>query len=210
MGKPLLAYTAESALRARLLSCVVSTEDEEVAEVGRQCDYFGEVEGQTTYSCTLSDGRHVHGHDFLQGQWTWRYHPWKPWVRCAQLQAKSLIYDNVTVVIVDEPGQDRFYLLCLETTLSSLQLIRRWRRRHWIEFVFRVLKHLLTTESCQAHSENTYYVYLEGGMFDGEFHAVLHFTGDLQRPPAMEAIIFSLKHYWRFVGIESLELQTLS
>jgi CMP-N-acetylneuraminic acid synthetase len=74
MGKPLLAYTAESALRACLFSCVVSTEDEEVAEIGRQCDYFGEVEGQTTYSCTLADGRHVHGHDFLQGQWTWRDH----------------------------------------------------------------------------------------------------------------------------------------
>jgi hypothetical protein len=26
----------------------------------------------------------------------------------------------------------------------------------------------------------------------------------------MEAIIFSLKHYWRFVDVEALELQALS
>lgn len=37
-GKPLLAYTAEAALRAQNLSRVVlTTEDEEIAETGRQC-----------------------------------------------------------------------------------------------------------------------------------------------------------------------------
>lgn len=37
-GKPLLAYTAEAALQAKNLSKVVlSTEDEEIAEVGRNC-----------------------------------------------------------------------------------------------------------------------------------------------------------------------------
>ena len=37
-GKPLLAYTAEAALAARLLTRVIlSTDDEEIAEVGRAC-----------------------------------------------------------------------------------------------------------------------------------------------------------------------------
>ena len=37
-GKPLLQYTAETALAAKLLTRVIlSTEDEEIAEVGRQC-----------------------------------------------------------------------------------------------------------------------------------------------------------------------------
>lgn len=37
-GRPLLAYTAEAALGARLLSRVVlSTEDEEIAKIGRRC-----------------------------------------------------------------------------------------------------------------------------------------------------------------------------
>ncbi len=38
LGKPLLAYTAEAALAARRLSRVIlSTDDEEIAEVGRRC-----------------------------------------------------------------------------------------------------------------------------------------------------------------------------
>jgi CMP-N,N'-diacetyllegionaminic acid synthase len=38
LGKPLLAYTAEAALAAkRLTRTVVSTEDEEIARVGREC-----------------------------------------------------------------------------------------------------------------------------------------------------------------------------
>ncbi len=37
-GKPLLVYTAESALRAKKLTRVIlSTEDEEIAEIGKQC-----------------------------------------------------------------------------------------------------------------------------------------------------------------------------
>ncbi|MGB7201840.1 MAG: acylneuraminate cytidylyltransferase family protein [Pyrinomonadaceae bacterium] len=37
-GKPLLAYTAESALRSKLLSKVVlSTDDNEIAEIGKSC-----------------------------------------------------------------------------------------------------------------------------------------------------------------------------
>jgi hypothetical protein len=81
-------------------------------------------------------------------------------VRYARLRAQSPTYGAVTVVIVDEPGQDRFYLLCLETTMSAPQLIRRWRRRNWIEFVFRTLKHLLATEACQVSSEDAYYGHL--------------------------------------------------
>lgn len=38
MGKPLLAYTAEAALSAkRLTRVILSTEDEEIARIGRQC-----------------------------------------------------------------------------------------------------------------------------------------------------------------------------
>jgi hypothetical protein len=92
------------------------------------------VEGRATYTFTLADGRQVKGHDLLEGAWPWREHPWEPRVRYMRLRALSPTYGEVTVVIVDEPGQDRFYLLCLETTLSGPQLIRRWRRRHWIEF----------------------------------------------------------------------------
>jgi DDE superfamily endonuclease len=167
------------------------------------------VEGKSTYNYTLADGRQVKGHDLLEAAWPWREHPWEPRVRYMRLRASSPTYGEVTVVIVDEPRQDRFYLLCLETTLSGPQLIRRWRRRHWIEFVFRVLKHLLATEACQVHSEDAYYGHLVLRLIAS---FVLFYTSRVicKGCLTMEEIIFSLKHYWRFVDMEPLELQALS
>jgi len=88
------------------------------------------VEGKVSYTFTLADGRHVNGHDLLEGQWSWRSHHWRPAVCYVRLQATSPTYGAVTVVIVDEHGKDRYYLLGLETALSGPVLIRRWRRRH--------------------------------------------------------------------------------
>ena len=109
------------------------------------------VEGKQSYIFTLANGHKVKGHDLIEGKmWQWRQSPWEPGVYYVRLRATSPTYGQVTIVIVDEPGQDRFYLLCLETTLSAPQLIRRWRRRTWIEFVFRTLKHLLAAEACHT------------------------------------------------------------
>jgi hypothetical protein len=168
------------------------------------------VEGKKSYVFTLADGQKVTGCDLIQGEvWRWRQHPWEAGVRYVRLRATSPTYGQVTVVIVDEPGQDRFYLLCVETTLSAPQLIRRWRRRHWIEFVFRTLKHLLATESCQVHSEDAYYGHLVLRLMAS---FVLFYTSRVicKGRLTMEEIIFSLKHYWRFVDLEALELQSLS
>jgi hypothetical protein len=158
----------------------------------------------------LGDGRQIKGQNLVEDEaWSWREHPWEPRVRYVRLRATSPIYGKVTVVIVDEPGQDRFYLLCLETERSAPQLIRRWRRRTWIEFVFRTLKHLLATEACQVHSEDAYYGHLVLRLM-GSF--VLFYTSRVicKGRLTMEAIIFSLKHYWRFVDLEPLGLQALS
>ena len=95
-----------------------------------------------------------------------------------RLRATSPTYSQVTIVIVDEPGQDRFSVLCLETSLSAPQLIRRWRRRNWIEVVFRTLKHLLATEAWQVHNEDAYYGYLVLRLMAS---FVLHVAGHLQR-----------------------------
>jgi hypothetical protein len=168
------------------------------------------VEGKASYCFTLADGRQIKGHDLIEGKgWRWHQHPWEAGVRYVRLRATSPTYGQVTVVIVDEPGQDRFYLVCLETERSAPQLIRRWRRRSWIEHCFRTLKHLLATGACQVHSEDAYYG-----------HLVLRLLGCLvlfyasrvicKGRMTMEEMIFSLKHYWRFVDSEALELQALS
>src|SRR3954468_10956101 len=88
-------------------------------------------------------------------------------------------------------------------------VIRRWRRRNWIAFVFRVLKYLLETEACQATSEDAYYGHLVLRLMAS---FVLFYTSRVicKGRLTMEEIIFSLKHYWRFVDCEALELKALS
>ena len=168
------------------------------------------VEGKASYCFTLADGRQVKGHDLSEGQgWRWQQHPWEAGVRYVRLRATSPTYGQVTVVIIDEPGQDRFSLFCLKTERSAPQLIRRWRRRHWIAFVFRTLKHLLATEACQVHSEDAYYGHLVLRLM-GCF--VLFYTSRVicKGQVTMEELLFRLKHYWRFVDSAALELQGLS
>ena len=119
------------------------------------------VEGKNSYVFTLPEGRQVKGRDLMtRWDWPWRHSPWEPRVRYARLRATSLTYGPVTLVIVDEPGQDRFYLMCLATSISAPRLLRLWRRRSWIEYCFRTLKHLLATEACQVQSEDAYYGHL--------------------------------------------------
>ena len=60
-----------------------------------------------------------------------------------RLRATSPTYGAVTLIIVHEPGVALYYLLCLETAISGPRLIRAWKRRYWIEYCFRTLKHLL-------------------------------------------------------------------
>ena len=79
----------------------------------------------------------------LEGQgWRWPQHPGEAGGRDVRRRATSPTSGQVTVVIVDEPGQDRVSLLGLETEWSAPQWLRRWRRRSGMACVFRTLKHL--------------------------------------------------------------------
>jgi hypothetical protein len=71
------------------------------------------------------------------------------------------------------------------------------------------LKHLLATGACQVHSEDTYYGHLVLRLMGC---LVLFSTAKIicKGRLIMEEIIFSLKHYWRFVDSEALELKALS
>jgi hypothetical protein len=168
------------------------------------------VEGKNTYVFTLADGRQVKGGDLQhQRNWPWRYSPQVPGVRYARLRATSPTYGAVTLIVVEEHGADQFYVMCLATAINGPRLIRAWKRRHWIEHCFRTLKHLLATGACQVHDEEAYYG-----------HLVLRLMGCLvlfyasrvicKGRMTMEEIIFSLKHYWRLVDCEALELKALS
>ena len=119
------------------------------------------VEGKSTYIFTLSDGRQIKGADLQhQRDWPWRHSPQAPGVRYARLRATSPTYGAVTLIVVEELREDQFYVMCLETNISSPRLIRAWKRRYWIEYCFRTLKHLLATGACQVQSEDAYYGHL--------------------------------------------------
>jgi hypothetical protein len=168
------------------------------------------VEGKSTYVFELPDGRQVKGDDLQhQRDWPWRHSEQIPGVRYARLRATSPTYGAVTIIVVSEPREEQFYVMCLETAISGPRLIRAWKRRHWIEYCFRTLKHLLATGACQVQSEDAYYGHLVLRLM-GSF--VLFYTSRVvcKGRLTMEEIIFSLKHYWRFVDCEALELKALS
>src|SRR4030095_10291076 len=168
------------------------------------------VEGKSTYTFALPDGRQVKGSDLQQhSNWPWRESPQVPGVRYVRLRATSPTYGAVTIIIVHEPGVALYYLFCLETAISGPRLIRAWKRRWWIEYCFRTLKHLLATEACQMQSEDAYYGHLVLRLMGC---LVLFYTSRVicKGRLTMEEIIFSLKHYWRFVDSEALELKALS
>jgi hypothetical protein len=168
------------------------------------------VEGKSSYVFKLPDGRQVKGHDLQQHRdWLWRFSEQVPGVRYARLRATSPTYGAVTLIVVDEHGEDQFYVMCLDTAISGPRLIRAWKRRHWIEHCFWTLKHLLATGACQVHSEDAYYGHLVLRLMGC---LVLCYTSRVicKGRLTMEEIIFSLKHYWRFVDCEALELQALS
>jgi hypothetical protein len=168
------------------------------------------VEGKSIYVFELPDGRQVKGQDLQQDrEWPWRSSAQVPGVRYARLRATSPTYGAVTIIIVDAPREEQFYVMCLDTAISGPRLIRAWKRRSWIEHCFRTLKHLLATGACQVHSEDAYYGHLVLRLMGC---LVLFYTSRVicKGRLTMEEIIFSLKHYWRFVGSEVLELTPLS
>jgi hypothetical protein len=168
------------------------------------------VEGKSSYVFELSDGRQVKGHDLQHHRdWRWQSSEQVPGVRYARLRATSPTYGAVTLIVVSAPREEQFYVMCLDTAISGPRLIRAWKRRHWIEHCFRTLKHLLATGACQVHNEDAYYGHLVLRLIGC---LVLFYTSRVvcKGRLTMEEIIFSLKHYWRFVDSEALELKALS
>jgi hypothetical protein len=168
------------------------------------------VEGKRTYVFRLSNGRRVTGQELLtRADWPWRDSLQLPGLRYARLTATSPTYGPVTVVIVKEPGEAGYDLRCQEPPRAAPRLIRAWKRRSWIAYSFRTLKHLLATDACQVHGDDAYYGHLGLRLLAG---LVLLYTARrlLKGCVTMEEIVFSLKHHGRFLTSKDLELHGLS
>src|SRR5262249_55995950 len=169
------------------------------------------VQGKTSYTFYLEDGRKVKGADLVHDNTAW---PWcqslhAPDCRYARLRAKSPTYGQVTLILVDKPREDRSYLFCLASDVPPTRFLRVWSRRHLIEQVFRTLKSLLATDACQVHSEDAYYGHLVLRLMAC---FVLYYTTRViyQGQVTMDEIVFNLKHHWSSVDCQELELYGLS
>ena len=126
-----------------------------------------------------------------------------------RLRARSHTYGDVILVVVDKPGDKPFYLISMSLTIQVTRLIQAWSPRHWIEQLFRLLKHLLAAEACQARSENAYYGHFVLRLIAG---LVLFYTRRFifKGHVPMEEIVFTVKHYWITVDCEPFELYAIA
>jgi len=164
------------------------------------------VQGKTTYTFTLADGQKVKGADLVQpAHWPWRQSLHAPGWRYARLRAMSPTYGAVTLLLVDKPREERFYLFYLASDIPATRLLRLWSRRHLIEQVFRTLKSLLATDACQVHSEDAYYGHLVLRLIAC---FVLYYTSRVifKGHVTMDEMVFNLKHHWSSVHCQQLEL----
>jgi hypothetical protein len=169
------------------------------------------VQGKATYTFYLEDGRKVKGADLIDEDQDWplRQSLHAADCRYARLRATSPTYGEVILLLVDKPAEKRFYLLWFATPLQATRLLRLWARRHWIEQVFRTLKHLLATDACQVHSEDAYYGHLVLRLMAC---FVLYYTTRVicKGQVTMEAMVFNVKHHWSSVDCQELELYGIS
>ena len=97
----------------------------------------------------------------------------------------------------------------MSLTIQVTRLIQAGSQRHWIEQLFRLLKHLLATEACQARSENAYYGHFVLRLIAG---LALFYTSRFifKGQVTMEEIVFTVKHYWITVDYEPFELYAIA
>src|SRR5688500_3224846 len=123
---------------------------------------------------------------------------------------------SVSSLKVSEPRIKKIEVRCfkraapisMSLTIPVTRLIRAWTQRHWIEQMFRFLKHLLATAACQARSEDAYYGHFVLRLIAGFalfYTSRFIFKGHV----TMEEIVFTLKHYWMTVDYEPFELYAI-
>ncbi len=168
------------------------------------------VQGKSAYTFTLEDGQQVKGSDLVKTKrWAWQHSLHAPGCRYVRLRARSRTYGDVRLVVVDKPGDKPFYLISMSLTIQVTRLIQAWSQRHWIEQLFRLLKHLLAAEACQARSENAYYGHFVLRLIAG---LALFYTSRFifKGQVTMEEIVFTVKHYWITVDYEPCELYAIA
>ena len=163
------------------------------------------VQGTRASPFTRKDGRKGKGSDVIKtahGAWQQSLHA--PGGRSGRLRAGRPTSGQVLLVVVDTPGEKPLSLISMSLTIQGTRLMQAWKQRHWIEQMFRILKHLLATEACQARTEDAYYGHFVLRLMAG---CVLFSTsrGIFKGHVTMEEIGFTLQHHWMTVDYEPFE-----
>jgi hypothetical protein len=141
--------------------------------------------------------------------WAWKRSLHAPGCRYVRLRTHRRTYGHVLLIGVDKPGEKPFYLISMSLTTPVTRRIRAWTQRHWIEQRFRLLKHLLATEACQARSEDADYGHFVLRLIAGFalfYTSRFIFKGHV----TMEEMVFTLKHSWRTVDYEPFDLYAIA
>jgi len=168
------------------------------------------VQGKRSYPFTLEDGRKVKGANVVNpDKWSRQQSLHAPGCRYVRLRAWSPTYGQVLLVVVDKPGEKPFSLISMSLTIQVTRLMQAWNQRHWIEQMFRILKHLLAAEAWQARTEDAYYGHVVLRLMAG---FVLFSTSRVifKGHVTMEEIVFTLKHHWMTVDYEPFELYAIA
>jgi hypothetical protein len=168
------------------------------------------VQGKRSYTFTLEDGCKVKGSDLLKpDKWSWQQSLHVPGCRYVRLRAWSRPYGQVLLVVVDKPREKPCYLISMSLTIQVTRLMQAWNQRHWIEQMFRILKHLLAAEACQARTEDASYGHFVLRLMAG---FVLFYTSRVlfKGHVTIEEIVFTLKHPWITVDAAPFELDAIA
>ena len=164
------------------------------------------VQGKSHYTFTLEDGQKVKGSNLIQtDKWAWQPRLHASGCRYVRVRARSRTYGQILLGVVDKPGAKPFDLISMSLDLEVTRLIQAWNQRHWIEQMFRIMKHLLATEAWQAHTEDAYYGHLVLRLiaaFALFYTSRFIFKGQVP----MEEIVLTLKHYWIAVDYKPFAL----
>jgi hypothetical protein len=168
------------------------------------------VQGKRSSTLTLADGRQVKGADLGKADhWSWQQSLHAPGCRYVRRRARSRTYGQVLLVGVDQPGEKPLYLISMSRTLQVTRLMQAWHQRHWIEQMFRILKHLLATAACQARTADAYYGHFVWRLMAGFvrfYTSRVIFKGHV----TMEEIVCTLKHHWMTVDYAPFELYAIA
>src|SRR2546428_3729038 len=152
------------------------------------------VQGKRSYIFTLEDGRKVKGADLVKtDNWSWQRSLHAPGCRYVRLRARSRTYGQVLLVVVDKPGEKPFYLISMSLTIQVTRLMQAWNQRHWIEQMFRILKHLLAAEAWQARPEDASYGHFVLRLMAG-FVLFSSSRGVFQGDRAIGGVVVTLEH----------------